>query len=204
MAWKLSGHLTENCSCNMFCPCWFGVQDYMVMDQGWCAGTLLFQIQEGQSDGVDLAGRTVTLAVDWPGPTLFDGNGKGRLYIDDGASKEQVRDLSAIFQGQKGGPMQIVGGLISKWLPVEVTSINVSQDGDLINATIGRVGQVSSRALRDADGNGFTLKGGGFVAALGLKEAELAPSVGTRWSDEDMPRAFQAKSGARGMMSWNG
>ncbi|HEY8166040.1 MAG TPA: DUF1326 domain-containing protein, partial [Gemmatimonadaceae bacterium] len=163
----------------MFCPCWFGIADYMVMDQGWCAGTLLCQIQQGKSDDVALSGRTVALAVDWPGPTLFDGNGTGRLYIDDGASTEQVRELSAIFQGQKGGPMEIVGGLISKWLPAEVTSIKVSRDGDVINATIGRVGQISSKALRDQDGNGFTLQGGGFVKALGLEEAELAPSVGT-------------------------
>lgn len=204
MTWKLSGHLTENCSCNMFCPCWFGIPDYMVMDQGWCAGTLLFQVDKGQSEEVDLAGRIIAMAVDWPGPTLFDGNGTGRIYIDDGASKEQVRELSAIFHGQKGGPMQIVAGLISKWLPEQITSINVSRDGDLIKATIGRAGQISSQALRDADGNGFTLKGGGFVKAFGLEEAELAPSVGTKWSDADMPRTFQAKSGARGTMAWNG
>jgi hypothetical protein len=204
MTWKLSGHLTENCSCNMFCPCWFGIPDYMVMDEGWCAGSLLFQVHKGQSEEVDLAGRTVAMAVDWPGPTLFDGNGTARIYIDNGASKDQVRELSAIFHGQKGGPMQIVASLISKWLPDQVTSINVSRDGDLINATIGKVGQVASRALRDGDGNGFSLKGGGFVKAFGLEEAELAPSVGTKWSDAEMPRTYQAKSGARGEMSWSG
>jgi hypothetical protein len=28
MAWTLKGYMTENCSCNMFCPCWFGVQEH--------------------------------------------------------------------------------------------------------------------------------------------------------------------------------
>jgi hypothetical protein len=205
MAWQLRAHMTENCSCNMFCPCWFAVQEYMIMDQGWCAGTLTFQIEEGESDGVDLKGRTVTLAADWPGPTLFDGNGTARVYIDEGASDEQVRELSAIFQGQKGGPAEILAGLISTWLPVETTSIRASRDGDLITATIGSVGEVTSRALRDADGNGFTLRGGGFVATLGVEEeAELAPSAGTRWSDPDMPREFETRSGARGMVTWTG
>jgi hypothetical protein len=204
MGWTLSGHLTENCSCNMFCPCWFGIPDYMVMDQGWCAGSLLFQVKDGKSENVDLAGRTVAVHVDWPGPTLFDGNGTARIYIDDGASKEQVRELSAIFQGQKGGPMQIVAGLISKWLPAQVASIKVSRDGDLISATIGSVGQISSKALRDADGNGFTLRGGGFVKAFGLEEAELAPSAGSKWSDKEMPHKLESKSGARGEMSWSG
>jgi hypothetical protein len=205
MAWSFRGHMTENCSCNMFCPCWFAVQEYMVMDQGWCAGTLTFQIEEGESEGVDLGGRTVTLAVDWPGPTLFDGNGTARVYIDDGASEEQVRELSGIFQGQKGGPAEIVAGLISTWLPVETTSIRASRDGDLITATIGSVGEVKSQALRDGDGNGFGLRGGGFVAALGVEEeAELAPSAGTKWSDPDMPREFETKSGARATVTWTG
>jgi hypothetical protein len=204
MAWRLRGHMTENCSCNMFCPCWYGVQEYMVMDQGWCAGSLTFEIEAGDSEGVDLAGRTVTVLADWPGPTLFDGNGTARIFIDDGASADQVRELSAIFQGERGGPMEVLGGLISTWLPVETTSITTSRDGDLITATIGAVGEVRSRAIRDAEGHGFTLRGGGFVAGLGMEEAELAPSVGTRWSDADMPREFETKSGARGMVAWSG
>jgi hypothetical protein len=46
MAWNLKGQLVESCSCNMFCPCWFGVQDLMIMDQGWCAGVLGFRIRK--------------------------------------------------------------------------------------------------------------------------------------------------------------
>jgi hypothetical protein len=204
MAWTLKGHMTENCSCNMFCPCWFAVQEYMIMDQGWCAGSLTFQIEEGQSDGVDLSGRKVAMLVDWPGPTLFDGNGTGRVFLDDGASDEQARELAAIFQGQKGGTFEMLGGLISNWLPVEKISIEVSRDGDIITANVGSVGQVSSKALRDDQGNGFTISGGGFVGAFGMEHAELAPSAGTRWSDPDMPREWEAKSGGRGAISMSG
>jgi hypothetical protein len=204
MAWTLKGHMTENCSCNMFCPCWFAVQEYMIMDQGWCAGSLTFQIEEGQSDGVDLSGRTVAMLVDWPGPTLFDGNGTARVFHDDGASDEQARELAAIFQGQKGGTFEMLAGLVSNWLPVEKSSIEVSRDGDIITANVGSVGQVSSKALRDDQGNGFTISGGGFVGAFGMEHAELAPSAGTRWSDPDMPREWEAKSGGRGAISMSG
>jgi hypothetical protein len=204
MAWQLRAHMTENCSCNMFCPCWFGVQEYMLMDQGWCAGSLTFEIEEGESDGVDLAGRTVAVLVDWPGPTLFDGNGTARLFIDDDASDEQARELETIFQGQRGGTMEILAGLVSTWLPVERASIRTSKDGDIITASIGSVGQVSSKALRDGEGHGFTISGGGFVGAFGMEEAELAPSDGTRWSDPDMPREFEARSGARGIVNMSG
>jgi hypothetical protein len=71
-------------------------------------------------------------------------------------------------------------------------------------AKVGSVGEVASTALRDDQGNGFTLRGGGFVGAFGVEEAELAPSAGTRLSDSDLPRVFEAKSGPRGMVSMSG
>jgi hypothetical protein len=102
MAWTLTADLTETCSCNMLCPCWYGVKELMVMDRGWCAGTLLFRIRQGSADGVDLSGRTVVMANDFPGPTLYDGNATARVYLDDGANDDQHRELEAIFQGKRG------------------------------------------------------------------------------------------------------
>ena len=204
MAWTLKGQMIENCSCNLFCPCWFAVQEYMVMDQGWCATSVTFQIDEGQSDGVDLSGRIVTFLADFPGPTLFDGNATARLYLDDGASDDEARELEAILTGKKGGTFEMLASLVSNWLPAEKTSIRLSSDGDLTSVSVGSVGDVSSKALRDDQGNGFSLRGGGFVSAFGMEEAELAPSAGTRWSDPDMPRQFETTSGARGAINMSG
>lgn len=174
------------------------------MDQGWCASAFAFRIQEGESDGVDLAGRTVVFVPDFPGPTLFDGNGTARLYVDDGASSEQLREIEAIFQGQKGGPMGVIGGLVSTWLPIKTAAIDVAEDGDAVEVTVADFGRVASQALRDGEGRGFRLEGGGFVAALGVQDgAELAPSS-SRWSDPEMPREFETKSGARGVVAWSG
>ena len=105
MAWRLTGQLIETCSCNMLCPCWFTVQELMIMDQGWCASAIAFRTREGNSDGVALGGRTVVFAVDFPGPTMFDGNATARLYVDEEANADQRRELEAIYSGQKGGPM---------------------------------------------------------------------------------------------------
>ena len=106
MAWNLKGQMIESCSCNMFCPCWFGVQELMIMDQGWCASVIGFRIREGRSDGVALDGRKVVFTPDFPGPTLFDGNATARVFVDEGADEAQQRELEAIFQGRKGGPME--------------------------------------------------------------------------------------------------
>jgi hypothetical protein len=54
MAWNLSGQLTEFCSCKLMCPCWLGPTP--VPDQGWCSGAILYDIEQGQIDGIDVGG----------------------------------------------------------------------------------------------------------------------------------------------------
>ena len=200
MAWQMSGQLIETCSCNMFCPCWFTVQELMIMDQGWCASAIAFRTRDCNSDGVPLGGRTVVFAVDFPGPTLFDGNGTGRLYIDESATADQRRELEAICSGRKGGPMATVASLVSKWLPARSAKIDVADSGDTIVLSVGDAGRLESRRLRDPQGQGFTLRGGGFVSGRGMQEVALAPS-GSRWTDPHL-RRFETKSGARGEFSW--
>ena len=138
MAWRLTGQLIETCSCNMLCPCWFTVQELMIMDQGWCASAIAFRTREGNSDGVALGGRTVVFAVDFPGPTMFDGNATARLYIDEGANADQRRELEAIYSGQKGGPMAASPRSIAKWLPARSATIDVADEGDTITVTVAR------------------------------------------------------------------
>lgn len=205
MTWSLKGQLLESCSCNMFCPCWFGVQDLMIMDQGWCDGVLGFRIREGSSNGLALAGREVLFAVHFPGPTLFDGHATARLFVDEGADADQQRELEAIFQGKKGGPMEILAPLVATWLPTKSVRVDVSEDenGDSITMTTEGAGDLRSQLLRDAEGTSFTLTGGGFVSGFGMESAELAPTA-TVWADPEMPQSFETKSGARGNFTWSG
>jgi hypothetical protein len=205
MAWQLNGQLIENCSCNMFCPCWFGVQELMIMDQGWCAGSLALRIEEGSSDGVDLSGRTVVLRVHFPGPTMFDGNAHGRVHVDEGASDEQRTELETIAQGKKGGPMEQLAPLITTWLPTQTATIGVQEDGETITVGVDGAGEVRSQVVRDPEGNGFTMRGGGFIMGFGLQEAELAGSEGAKWVDSELPQeSVEMKSGARGAFTWSG
>jgi hypothetical protein len=203
MAWQLRGQLIENCSCNVFCPCWFGVQEYMIMDQGWCGGLIALRIEEGDSEGLDLSGRTATLAIHFPGPTMFDGGATARVYVDGAANDDQRAELEAIVQGKKGGPMEPIAALISSWLPTETASIQVGEEGDNVSIAVGDTGEVRSQLLRDPEGNAFTMRGGGFIGGFGLPEVEIAPAGGGQWADADLPTKFETKSGARGAFVWS-
>jgi hypothetical protein len=203
MAWNLKGQLIETCSCNMFCPCWFGVQELMIMDQGWCAGAISFRVREGSSNGVALDGREVVWAYDFPGPTMYDGNATARLFIDEDADADQQRELEPIFRGRKGGPMGNLAPLVGTWLPTKAAKIDVRDQNDSLTVTVEDAGELRSQRLRDPEGNTFTLRGGGFVSGLGMEVVELAPST-TAWADADMPKRYQTKSGAQGAFTWSG
>jgi hypothetical protein len=200
MAWRISGRSAELCSCKMMCPCWLGPEGEP--DEGWCSGAFAFEIERGQSDGVDLSGTRVALAADWPG-NFFDGNGTGRLYLDTRASDEQRRELEAIFGGKKGGMFEAVfGGVIKSWLPATVANVDI-QWGDTTSLAVGDVAKAQLKALDDGAGHPTQVSGAAAQAALQLDGMQLASSKGTRWADPEM-RAWLGDSGTLHKFNWKG
>ena len=209
MAWNLSGKMIESCTCNMFCPCWFGVKELMLMDKGYCGGLILFRIQDGISNSINLAGRDVVMSLDWPGPTQFDGNATNRLYIDDAADTNQQKELEDILQGRRGGPMQMLSQLIAKWLPTIITRIDIKEDGNgshNITARVGNFGEIKSQQLMNQTGRAMTVQGAGIASLFQFENdvLTLAPS-GSQWYDSDTPHTqITTRSGAVGKFSWRG
>ncbi|MDQ3852935.1 MAG: DUF1326 domain-containing protein [Thermoproteota archaeon] len=160
------------------------------MDKGYCAGLILFRIQDGISNSINLSGRDVVLRLDWPGPTQFDGNATNRLYIDDAADTSQQKELEDILQGRRGGPMQMLSQLVAKWLPTITTRIDIKEDNGSHNITarVGNFGEIKSQQLRNEAGRAMTVQGAG-IASMFQSENDvltLAPSS-TQWPDSDMP-----------------
>jgi hypothetical protein len=146
------------------------------------------------------------LAVDSPGPTLYDGNGTARLLIDESADSNQQKALEEIMQGRKGGPMAVVSQLASKWLPTQKSKIEVKDDGHNLTATVGKFGQIKSQELKNEGGRPMVLAGSGFAAAFQMENDTftVAPS-GTEWADPEMPHSqFTTKSGASAKFNWKG
>lgn len=206
MAWTLTGELVESCSCNLLCPCWYGVKDLMIMDRGWCASPWLLRFASGEADGASVPAFDAVITGFWPGPTLLDGNGTARVYFDRAMTADQRAMLEPILQGQRGGSPEILAGIVSTWLPTSVTNITVKESVGTVTAEIGDVGHIHSERLVNDLGDRMTMANAGFAVGLGFAgaTAELAPSDGTRWTDPDLPEAFECKSGAVGQFSWSG
>lgn len=205
MSFDIEGEFVETCSCNMLCPCWYGVKELMIMDQGWCGTSLLISIRSGNSDGVDVGGLNVVVGLLFPGPTLFDGQGTGRLYVDESTSPEQQEQLEKIFQAKEGGGMEVPASLLSNWLPTMRTRIEVAENDGKINATIDGIGEIVSQRLVNDLGDRMTMQNTAFILAFAFENrtAELAPSDGTTWRDTDLPEVWDSKSGAVGQIHWH-
>ncbi|HEX6143215.1 MAG TPA: DUF1326 domain-containing protein [Geminicoccaceae bacterium] len=200
MTWQIAGKSTELCSCKMMCPCWLGPDGEP--DQEWCSGAFGFDIEQGESDGVDLSGTRVALAADWPG-NFFHGQGTGKLYLDAGASEEQRRELEAIFSGKKGGMFEAVfGGVISSWLPARVTNVDIKWD-EAPSVTVGDVASATLTPLEDGAGNETRMAGAVAQAALQIDGMQLANARGSRWTDPDL-RSWEGDSGTLHRFRWSG
>ena len=199
MAWKLSGRGLEICSCKTFCPCWLTAD--VEPDEGWCSGAFAWEGNEGNSDGVDLAGVKFALVADWP-ENFHKGGGKGRLYVNSGASADQQAELQAIFEGNKEGPVPALwSGVIDAWLPPSVVDISI--DWDQKKVAVANVAEATMTPLTDSDGNQAHMYNSLAQAAFGYDRLDLMMVEGTPWTDPDL-REWKGADAVNFDFAWAG
>ena len=199
MSWKISGQSMEMCNCKMLCPCWLGPE--VAPDEGWCGGSFGFDIQTGNSDGIDLSGTVVAFVAEWPG-NFFEGNGSARLYFDDSASAEQRGALEKIFSGHDGGPLEpLFGAVISKWLPSQVVQLNIDW-GEAPSFRVGDIGKATLKRLKDGTGRATRVTGAAAQAGFQFDGMDLASSRDSHWSDPDL-KDWEGNSGTLHKFDWS-
>jgi len=101
--WAISGTYLESCNCDPICPCrTIGGRKGGRSTHGLCMGALSWEIADGGTQDVSLAGLRTVLAL------KYDDDEPGSpwdyvLFVDDRAEPEQRHLLEAIFLGQLGG-----------------------------------------------------------------------------------------------------
>ena len=106
--WRMKARYYEACNCAHGCPCNFNG----FPTHGNCEATIAIAVDEGERDGVDLAGVKVGVAVMWPG-AIHEGNGKMAVFIDADAD-EQREAIGKILMAEDGGmPWEILATTIS-------------------------------------------------------------------------------------------
>ena len=139
MAWSVQGRYFENCTCNVPCPCTVSLA--LGADYDRCQVVLVFHVDSGEVDGVDVSGLTVAAVGDTP-KVMTDGDWRLGVLIDEAASDEQADKLGGVFSGALGGPMAALAPLIGENLGVERVPMQFSSEGGRHGVTLGDRGHV--------------------------------------------------------------
>ena len=147
MSYRLSGRSTELCSCNAPCPCAFGQEP----TAGTCSGIFCFDIQEGQCDGVDLAGTKAVFAATFSG-VWTDGNFTAALILDEYSSQAQRDALTRVFSGEAGGDAAGLAALVGDMKGVFVAPIDYKEADGHISVLAGDIAEGAGEVLHGLDG----------------------------------------------------
>ena len=111
--YDLEGSVLEACNCEVVCPCGAGGDP----DGEQCTSLYAYHIDHGQIRGVDVSGLTFLLVGLSEGKVL-DGHLKEVFFVDQNATEEQREALLDAFEGNLGGPLADLAGLIEERLGV--------------------------------------------------------------------------------------
>jgi hypothetical protein len=135
MAWHLEGTYVENCNCTVMCPC--GASGFALpATNDRCKVLLAFHIDQGEIEGVDVAGLGLAVLADTPAK-MIDGNWRVGVLMDANASEQQAKLLGGVFIGQMGGPMEAFAPLIGDMLGIEAAPFEWSENGNHHRVKIG-------------------------------------------------------------------
>jgi hypothetical protein len=124
--WRIRGTYLEFCNCDPGCGCNF--RGLPSSPEGNCQAVLSHVIDDGSSDGLDLAGTRVSWALWWP-RAIHERGGRGRAYVD-AQSDEQFEALARIWRGEEGyGLFEIFNSTFDEATAVERAEIDVTVDG---------------------------------------------------------------------------
>jgi hypothetical protein len=120
--WQVKGIYNEACASEGHCPYYFGRDK-----EGGCRYFMVFRIQEGTMNDVDLSGTTVVYLGDLPHSTyaeVMEKGSEGAIYINDTATPEQRKVLDILAVNALGG------AIMKKVLGIQYAKIGIESDYD--------------------------------------------------------------------------
>jgi hypothetical protein len=120
---------------------------------GECFGALSWHVVEGHADGLDLSDRRMVLSIRYFDRVQPSTPWEVVLYVDDGASDEQLQVLADIFLGRAGGTVANQYGPAIGTIHV-VRRAQITLEHTTPRKRIGVVGYIRVEAERPASGMG--------------------------------------------------
>ena len=126
--WYLSGEYCEACSCDYVCPCLYTNLEALPSHTS-CIALGGYHIDTGRFGDIVLDDLNFATVVRSPG-AMIQGDWAVGLIVDERASPDQQRALTAIASGRNGGPFAPLAHLVGDFRGVEVRPIHFVKNSD--------------------------------------------------------------------------
>ncbi len=186
MAWQLTGEYLENCNCDILCPCITSSLQGPA-DNERCYVPLAMHIREGHSDDVRLDGLNAVLVVDSPA-VMAEGGWRVAVYLDERADEQQRAALGEVLSGARGGPPEMLAGLVGEQLGVKFVPISFSSDGDRKRVEVPGIMEFEIEGLHSPNSAGV-MEIVNVFHPMG-SNLPIARSITGRYSDPDYGLSF--------------
>ena len=118
---------------------------------------MAWHYDEGQINGIDVAGRTFVILTHIPG-NILKGNWRIVAYVDEGASDDQRNALLDMWTGKLGGPVADLAALVGEVLGVEQVPITFDVTAGKGKLKIGKTIEAELSPFKGATGKETTLQ----------------------------------------------
>lgn len=146
--WWAKGLLFENCNCQLVCPGHVHFDQLCTHER--CLGYWAMRFDDGQFGEVPLAGLRAVIAFDSP-QHMISGGWTEILLIDESATAAQRAALETILSGRAGGPWEVLGKFVARWLDTRYPPIDFAGDDVSKSVTIPGLLQSVVTRIRGRD-----------------------------------------------------
>ncbi len=110
-AYRVKAESIEACNCHHGCNCQFGGTP----NEGKCEFIIGYEVKDGRVGDTKLDGARFVVVAKYPG-AIHEGRGHVALFVDEGATDEQVNAIVSILSGKLGGmPWEALAGTIARF-----------------------------------------------------------------------------------------
>jgi hypothetical protein len=143
--YRVRAQSVEACNCALGCNCYFGGTPH----EGICEFIIGYDIKEGRLGDVDLSGVRAVVAAKYPN-AIHEGHGHVVLFVDQGASPEQVNALVTILSGQAGGmPWEAIAATIETFEGPILRPIEIGTNGQRGHVRIAGAVELETKPIRN-------------------------------------------------------
>ncbi len=196
--WQIETEYIQSCNCDYGCPCNFNA----LPTTGSCEAFVAYHVKKGHFGNTKLDDVVFAWGLWWP-KAIHMGNGRGKLYIDKKATKEQIHAIEQITSGKFGGGVfAIFPSTFVETLPTEITDIEFHYDPYDAHFSVKGAGQVQSQHIVNpvtgSQFEGEVHQPGGIVFKKGT-----VTSVDWHWKAADISLKHEKKNGHMSLASYS-